>query len=531
MARLYNSQEKLYVSTFQYVHLTSVVDALAQLLTILVTIDAAVAQNTGLGTAWADFKRMMQFVRDKPEMYASDEATVSRFERLLVQLDNSLLRAQCFRNCLDRDFEEMAEGGTVNVRSNPAFLQELFFCLRTRVDRTEASIGSAAETSERKDMVGLTALYALYRRLPAFFRRLWAVQVKLPLVVLAGKLAWFLPEFLETHAPLQLKKLEPEPGPSRRAYLEKLDEVFAGTVKRLHLEVVGWSVEVANKFGACVRLEQDTVGLLDLRGSLLLRGLVTAHKLSNLVKTFVNLHLALGVPMQRKVLRPLSMCVELLKALEVTVQAKSAVAGESMFHAMKILSARLIKVVRPVRSKLQAARKFDDHKMDVLAAVNVIESLLFGSDSFTPSRISVLSLALGVCLNPNVVKESELEVFIYFKIIYFRLLLSCLWCCLFITVGRLLVHLNLLKLFCKGGGGAVQAHTAAVVFPENLQSGVQLQLPPLEPRASAHFHRRRPGVAHRGQSRAVHMRGLQRCGGAPAQRPARGRQHAAPPRL
>lgn len=42
--------------------------------------------------------------------------------------------------------------------------------------------------------------------------------------------------------------------------------------------------------------------------------------------------------------------------------------------------------------------------MDVLASVNVIETLLHGSESFTFSRQSVISLSLCVCLNPNIVK-------------------------------------------------------------------------------------------------------------------------------
>jgi WASH complex subunit 7 len=151
------------------------------------------------------------------------------------------------------------------------------------------------------------------------------------------------------------------------------------------------------------------VPLLEARGSLLLRGLVHAHKLGTLLKTLVGMHLSLGVPMQRKVLRPLCMCVELLKALEMAMARKAEVVAESVGHIQRIHCARLLKVTRPIRTKLQASRRFDDHKMDVIAAVNVIEALLYGSDSFSKSRQSVLSLAFCVCLNPNMVKESEEE--------------------------------------------------------------------------------------------------------------------------
>jgi hypothetical protein len=86
-------------------------------------------------------------------------------------------------------------------------------------------------------------------------------------------------------------------------------------------------------------------------------------KVGTLVKTLVSMHLALGVPMQRKVLRPLCMCVELLKTLEFSLVRKGAVVAESMAHIHRILSARLLKLTRPIRAKLQASRKFDDHKV------------------------------------------------------------------------------------------------------------------------------------------------------------------------
>jgi WASH complex subunit 7 len=216
LAKLYNGREKLFQSTFQYVHLLPVYESLSQLLGILVTLDASVAQNTHMAPAWSDFKRMMQFVRDKPDSYGADAATVQRFERVLVQLDASVLRGATFKACIELDFEELVpvdddvEPETVNVRNNPHMLNELFHCLRAKIDRAEAAIGTHAETTERRSMVGYVALYALYRRLtPAysepdakFYRRLWALQSKLPVVVLCGKLVWMLPEFLEEFARL-----------------------------------------------------------------------------------------------------------------------------------------------------------------------------------------------------------------------------------------------------------------------------------------------------------------------------------------
>lgn len=268
------------------------------------------------------------------------------------------------------DFEELLpvddddEIEEINIRNNSQFLSELFHCLKNKIERSEAIIGTHAETNERINMVGYVALYVLYRRLtPAFvepdakfYRRLWNVQRKIPIVILAGKLIWTLPEFLEEHARLEsVKKLEPsEPMLARRQYLESLDNNFNSIIQRIHLEVISWTINMENSFQSSSRNCGDPIPLLETRGSLLLRGLINANKISTMMKTLVNLHLSLGVPMQRKVLRPLCMCVELLKSLEFVAVKKASVISESMAHISRILSARMLKVTRPIRTKLQA---------------------------------------------------------------------------------------------------------------------------------------------------------------------------------
>lgn len=80
-------------------------------------------------------------------------------------------------------------------------------------------VNTSGELRERQDVVSLLALYALYRRLcpPAvlpdakLYKRLWAIQKEVPVVILHAKAIWFPPEFLLKYAPFdsQVKKLEP----------------------------------------------------------------------------------------------------------------------------------------------------------------------------------------------------------------------------------------------------------------------------------------------------------------------------------
>ena len=97
-----------------------------------------------------------------------------------------------------------------------------------------------------------------------------------------GKLVWIVPKLLEDHARLDVKRLDPlEPALARRSFLETLDERFPSTVRALDLEVMTWSVQVEDSFVASAS-KGDPVPLLLERATLLLRGLVCAHKVRNL---------------------------------------------------------------------------------------------------------------------------------------------------------------------------------------------------------------------------------------------------------
>ena len=79
-------------------------------------------------------------------------------------------------------------------------------------------VNSPAELTERQELVGVFGLYALYRRLcpanvppdPKFYKKLWAVQKDVPIIILHAKIVWFPPDFLMKYAAFDVRKLEPQ---------------------------------------------------------------------------------------------------------------------------------------------------------------------------------------------------------------------------------------------------------------------------------------------------------------------------------
>ncbi|RHY07791.1 hypothetical protein DYB25_009324 [Aphanomyces astaci] len=182
---------------------------------------------------------------------------------------------------------------------------------------------------------------------------LWQLQLKVPVVVLCGRLSWYLPEFLIKYAPLQSKTAVPvDVVQARRDYL----------------------------------------------GNLIVKGLILAKRVQTMMQTLLQLHLQLNIPMPKRILRPLYHCVEMNKAIEFMLARKNPILGESAALMLRQVAHALTLLLRPIKAKLEASKRFDDTKLDILAAVSVVEDILHTGESFSSTRLTVLSLAIQIAL-------------------------------------------------------------------------------------------------------------------------------------
>ena len=162
-------------------------------------------------------------MRADPAAYGADAAKVSRFERLLVALDQTVFAAGLFSACVEQDFEAVASadgggpGGVIDIRNNGVFLAEFMNNVGELLRKYMRVVNTPTETDERLKIVGVFGLYVLHGRLlparaaptTALYQKLWEVQKKVPVVPLFGKAFWLPPEFLLQHAAQPTKKLSP----------------------------------------------------------------------------------------------------------------------------------------------------------------------------------------------------------------------------------------------------------------------------------------------------------------------------------
>jgi WASH complex subunit 7 len=438
LSSLINAKEALYRATFETTHLISVFSALGDILSVLITLDCIIEQNDMLQESWSYYKSLISYARADPSHFGTDEAGVTKFERLLVSIDQSVMIGAIFKGCIEQNFEEIEDidsGEMINirVRSNEIFLNELLFCIKNLLDTSLSVIGTSNELFERYNVMNCIALYALYRRiLPSniapdgkLHKNLWSVQKTVPFVIVAEKVIWNLGEFLQLNASFEIKKPDP-PNPAQyiRTFINTADSNLGQKTNALTSQVAAWLVLIESKFQGCLRHEissssNDSViqNAFDTRGSILLKGLALASKAEYLAKSCLATHSILQIPMSKNNLNDVALLVENLKAIEFTFIRKDLIINEQLVHILKVHSHEICGIIEPIRVKLESLSdeatrtgrrtKVDSARYDLISTLKTIENILHSSDLLSTARQAVLKLSSEIIIGSKLFNEKE----------------------------------------------------------------------------------------------------------------------------
>ena len=113
-----------------------------------------------------------------------------------------------------------------------------------------------------------------------------------------------------------------------------------------------------------------------------------ACRIASLVNSLLSLHVALGMPLFKRLIRPLSLCFELLKVIEHTCLYKMSTINESLPETIHVgYKIILVKITQPIRDRIESTRRQDDvGKDDQLEALKILEDTLRSTDSPSFSR-------------------------------------------------------------------------------------------------------------------------------------------------
>lgn len=218
---------------------------------------------------------------------------------------------------------------------------------------------------------------------------------------------WYPSDFLLKYVPFATKKLDPDDVPLfRREYLKTFDQSFPHQVHKCYCDTTVWLARMDSFLQPHTHGAGDIARLLQSRSRLIATGQILAARVSNLILTLMNMHLSLAIPMQKKLIRPLCQCIEMLKAIEFMYGRKVHVIAESLALMIGQVGQQLLALFRPIKTKLEASRRFDDTKLDVIAAVTLIEDILKSGESMSFTRQIIMRLASRIA----VIGDEELTV-------------------------------------------------------------------------------------------------------------------------
>ncbi|GMI20777.1 hypothetical protein TeGR_g8871, partial [Tetraparma gracilis] len=407
---------------FRNVHVVPVGEALCECFRILVTLDSAVSANADLADAWRLYKMA---VRDKSAQNIAAGTTdpeFTKFEKMLVTLDESVLSANCFLSCMEQDYSPGGvNGGGIPPRENKGLHSELKSLMIILYDRYEKLVNSPSETTERRQLVGVYGLYAVYRRIvPAnempdakLFKKLFTTfPSKCPIVPICGDAAWYPTEFMMEYAPFEVKNL-PDSSKTALDFCKRLDAGFPAAVNTMRTQCSAWVATADSDLSASAREYSAAAGsvsdVVDNRGSLILKGVVIAYRASLLVKTLLAIHKSLGIPLTSKLIKPVRQAVEILKAVEAELTTRRRAAVVTAVPAcMRQLAQGVLRKFKALRTVVDTNAKQgggggSGRKIRKLAAcLAALEGSLKGSSTYGPARRYAAYVSACCCSDASV---------------------------------------------------------------------------------------------------------------------------------
>eukprot|EP01137_Pigoraptor_chileana_P013132 Opistho-2@66313 len=390
------------------VHLQTVFEYMGELLAVLITLDEIIAANSNITNHWSLYKRMFKSIRADPARFGTDETGVRQMERVLMNLESQVLTGNMFQNCVDQDFD-----AGIDVTHNGIFNEEFALNIRDIFAFIDMRLGEANELDHRQKFVGLCGIFVFHFQLfrifdKKMFQLIWNAHRKVPVVPLVGNVMFFANDFLLRKIPRMDKVLDKKSldmGPFRKQYLQQVDQALTRDTQNWYLLVSTWMVRMESGLNRSASLSSELGG----KANLFVQGVLYAHSMCNLIKSAMNLHVTLEVPMTKSIARSLCSLIELLKAIEATYHRRSMAIAEVLPLVIQHVSLAIIAILDPVRQRLSQDKRYSNKHLDVLASLQLALDMLQGSATH-PRRV-VLNLALNIVTQmPKAFREGELDV-------------------------------------------------------------------------------------------------------------------------
>lgn len=227
------------------------------------------------------------------------------------------------------------------------------------------------------------------------FRILLDHNAKQCSITLIGNLLWYPEQFLYRHAETLVrhnpKHFLKDLSKVRSTYLNSKIVSVQRESKAYWNQIVLWFLDFKNALDQqFANNEVKKENFKDLT-TMFIEGLKFAGQLSHLVKSLMNLHATLKVPMSKPTLMAICKCIELIKLIQGFFAENVETISRVFQSLMQYLQHKAVNLIGAARRKL-SADKNNEKKLDVISSLRIVERCLAGPA--TDSRLMVINLAM-----------------------------------------------------------------------------------------------------------------------------------------
>lgn len=432
MHAIYDKSNNLYKTVFKNVNLFSPLESLGKALNVVFTLDCLIKENENLRNHWNFYKRMLKIVRSEPSKYNTTEEKIKAFEKILVRVDKTVLTGNCFKICLGQNFNvksititlsNLKEKTTYMIKDNKELLSLFQTYIRTTMAYLNETIGSTTETTERKKLMNLLCVYALFRRLfpqeedRKLWKTLWSFQKRTPVLLMHSHVIVLYGQFMLEIVPLSKKTSNIDPKDYKdfiRKYLTKANESFEKDIHNLYVHFTAWVVRMESSISSNLAFINEKVlsnsnlihERLMYRTKLIINGILLANQIRNLLLSSLLLHLNQRIELSKSLIKSFCHAIELLKAISLIIELKEKAFNIPILTRM--ISKQILDLFNPNLEKLKKASSSNkNEKADAFSSLQLILMVLKGPVS--PLRLSILNFCGNYALTKGILKENETE--------------------------------------------------------------------------------------------------------------------------
>ena len=352
LASLY-MKSRLFAATFKSVHLlaaSSTPSATSSRCSMRSTNSSAARPSPPTSRRTAECCRTL---RPEPEKYGSTNLELSALEARVASVEDELCGGSIFRRCITQRFDVP---GMLALATNKEFMAELVEHVKHQAAFLASSIGQPSETTQRTQVASVVPLSSACTT----SCRRWAAPPTPPreaalelgkqaaLVPLYGPLLWRPLPFLIENVPIRGRSLKEAQG-REIEFVTKLDGDLPKEVGALRLSVGTWLV----RFLSDLTNHASKREVLGASATLVINGLLLAHRLQTLARSTLCAHVELNVPMGKGLIAPLLYAIELLKLVAAAFESRAAWLADTCMHACRQTSHQLHRLLAPLKAKLE----------------------------------------------------------------------------------------------------------------------------------------------------------------------------------